>query len=127
MNDVVDVVFIDLHGAVISDEYLRKYVNAKHYINSTDIKNVELPKHLYPNSGTFFSYGVEGGLWCGYSPQIADSAFGYSTLDKIFDTSITRDNCAIKEVEKKDGLYYALKMEHAKEFTVIHLCGPLIL
>ena len=56
MNDVVDVVFIDLHGAVINNEYLGRR-NVRYYIDSTDIKNVELPQDLYPNSGTFF-------LWC---------------------------------------------------------------
>lgn len=59
MNDVVDVVFIDLHGAVINKEYLGRR-NVHYYIGTSDIKNVELPQDLYPNSGTFFSYGVDG-------------------------------------------------------------------
>ena len=59
MNDVVDVVFIDSHGAVINKEYLGRQ-NVHYYIGTSDIKNVELPQDLYPNSGTFFLWG----RWC---------------------------------------------------------------
>ena len=115
MNDVVDVVFIDLHGAVINKEYLGRQ-NVHYYIGMSDIKNVELPQDLYPNSGTFFSYGVDGVVHGKYASRTADSAFGYSTLEKIFDTSITRNNCAVKDVIMKDGFNHPTKIEHAANF-----------
>ena len=63
-----------------------------------------------------FSYGVDGVVHGKYAARTADSAFGYSTLEKIFDKSITRDNCAVKDVVTKDGFNYPTKIEHASNF-----------
>ena len=115
MNDVVDVVFIAAHGRVLNNKLIQERVPLKH-VKLIDVKNVELRPRDYPNSGTFFTYGVDGKV-CGKNvARAADTAFGYSTLDKIFDKSITMNNYGVKGFEKKDGLYYPTKIEHAKEF-----------